>query len=399
MKAIVDRLLELGLSGGLASLVVAGAGRGTELPLWRSLRPARLVLIEPQPVLAEGLAARLRDDQGEQLVRAALVAHEQDTAILYQVNNPSASSVAEPQALLARFPNLRVDALVEVPALGLDALVDAVAAREGPDPAEDASQALLVIDAPGLAEMLLQRPEALQRFAWVALRHAADALYAGEQPLDPLLEVLVRVGFEIDTRVPDLLPMNSLVLLRRDAKAVAYGRMHRLADQLSRDNALLVQERAERTAETTRLIRALEALTDERDTLAAARDALAADRAQLLQIGESLAAEKTQLVLARDGLAADKAQLMQTRDALIAERDHLIGARDGLSQERDALRTERDALLAARDALAAEKAQLVQVRDGLAAQKTQLVQARDGLAAEFAKLTRRVTASPPRKRS
>src|SRR5690606_12732630 len=103
---------------------------------------------EAHPQQAEELARRLRSDLGEELLAVAITPTDQPTAALHALNNPAYSSLQPPRGLLDCYPNLRIEAPLQTPAISLTSLFQQQTLNADGDH-------LLLLSAPGQAFELL----------------------------------------------------------------------------------------------------------------------------------------------------------------------------------------------------------------------------------------------------
>jgi len=370
-------------TGPLGTTLVIGAGNGSALANWRELGSTRLVMAEAHPRQAEELARRIRSDLGEELLAVAITPTDQPTAALHALNNPAYSSLQPPRGLLDCYPNLRIEAPLQTPAISLTSLFQQQTLNADGDH-------LLLLSAPGQAfELLHSAPHnLLQTFRWLLVSTNSEPLYENEREPAALTALLREAGFDLAAEDPDALYPQASLLFERNPNAVRTLRLERevatLRNRLTeatqqaatREAELQTQlsEQSSALAEQTRLATErqvqLDQLTQEKAELTAARDALAKDKTALTQARDEQAKLATERQAQLDQLTQEKAELATARDTLAKDKTALTQARD----EQAKLATERQAQL---DQLGKEKAELTAARDTLAKDKTALAQARD----------------------
>ncbi|WP_462381119.1 hypothetical protein [Pseudomonas sp. Marseille-QA0892] len=379
-------------TGPLGTTLVIGAGNGSALANWRELRSTRLVMAEAHPRQAEGLARRLRSDLGEELLAVAITPADQQTAALHALNNPAYSSLQPPRGLMDYYPNLRIEAPLQVPAISLARLLEQQALNADGDN-------LLVLSAPGQAFELLQGAprDSLQAFRWLLINTSSEPLYENEREPAGVSAFLSSMGFDLVMDDPDALyPQASLLFVRNDtalralrlerevdtlrnrlteASQQASTREAELQTQLSEQSAALAEQAKLASERQARL----DQLTKEKTELTATLDTLTKDKEALAQARDEQAKLATERQAQLDQLAKGKAELTAVRDALAKDKTALTQARD----EQAKLLTERQAQL---DQLTEEKAELgsdcQRQLEELAAQKNALVAERDALRKE-----------------
>lgn len=368
MRPLIQQLVDRG-DCDRATVLVVGAGGGTDLPLLRRLSPSRLILAEAHPEQAEALSGRIDPVRGEEVWSLAITAEPLAQASLHVVNNPTFSSLKAPTGLLEHFPNLREVRQATVPARSLAAAIEALALEADADH-------LLVLDAPGQAVDMLGAtpPQALQAFSEIVVRCSLEPLYDGDKDVEEVLAMLRKIGFEPGNRDPEaIFPQTAILFARNEA----YVDKLRLETQLARARAdcdAQAQLAAQRAEEIDRLkidhdraaslAKEYKAGLDKASRLAADRDAELEKATQLATEQQKLVADRDELVQKliqkRDALAklaADRDTELEKATQLAAEQQKLVAGRDEQIQK---LTQERDAQVK----LAAEQVQkLMQERD------------------------------------
>jgi FkbM family methyltransferase len=183
-------------------IVHVGAHRGGELGAYLALRPQRIVWVEADPDLVQGLRATAASARGdtEQVVIHALITDRDgdETAFRRYTNDGGSSSVfASTELLRSRFPG--VEETGEVLTLRSRRL-DSVLREAGLEPAD---VDVLVFDVQGAELMALRGAgEYLDAAAFIESEISTEEIYRGA-PLAPELEAfLASAGFERVTTLP-----------------------------------------------------------------------------------------------------------------------------------------------------------------------------------------------------
>jgi|GEM_PF-1501728 len=346
-----------------ATILVVGGGAGADLPHWRALRGARLVVWEPQPNFADALRRNLNTHEGESVVIAA-VAPVAGEITLRVLNNPRESGIQPPTRLLDYQPRLSWVCDLTVPAQTLTQAVEPLQlAHDMPH--------LLVLDAPGQAGAILQSgTAALQNFTWLALRVGSQALYEEDVHGDEVCDLLQHAGFDLVADDLDVLPPHREMLWRRNSlklEVLQWQRQHdaavaELAEvraelllkntevvQLSTQATALLQENQQCQSELQITTSAHQVSEDARQ---AAVDLAAAREGKLNSAQAALAVHQAELT-------QQAAELARWR-ALTEQQQHQI---DAMVQAQAAAEHSAAERLAQIDALGEDKAQLTAARD------------------------------------
>jgi FkbM family methyltransferase len=170
--------LEEVLRSGVYGLVIhIGAGRCRELDAYAEAGIPRIILIEPNPNLAERLRKREYSPGVLEVVEAA-VAEASGTADLLILNVLEMSSLRTPMGLEQLYPNVAVRERCRVNVISIHDLV--TRARE-----TGGRRSLAIIDAPGeegaLVDAILSRTNG-KAFSDLLVACMPDEAYAGAQP-------------------------------------------------------------------------------------------------------------------------------------------------------------------------------------------------------------------------
>ena len=148
-------------------VVVIGAGQGRDLPALLHRKPARLVLLEPQPRWADLLRRQLAEHSGTDVLECALD-QESGTSTLKVFNFPELSSLQPDPALVSLLPGARQMLELPVSTRSLADLAKQLELDPGPNN-------WLIVDAPGIEASVLaglEDPDLRRFFGHVVLRSA-----------------------------------------------------------------------------------------------------------------------------------------------------------------------------------------------------------------------------------
>lgn len=398
MRSSIQSLVASGQAFG--TLLVGGAGPGTELPLLRSLGAGRAVLVEPVPASADRLEQLVDAGRNEQVVRAALVPEAAQSAALHLVNQPQHSSLREPEGLYSLFQGLKSTGSVPVEARVFADVIDGLEL----DPAQPN---LLLLDVPGMTHELVASLDAerLTRFSTVLVRGTDEPLYAGDTEIGQTIAMIEAAGFAVaDVDQDAIFPFRSVLLARKPgvleaaARKAAAARLDELVAELestrqakahlekravqaeNRNQQLEAQaveaaaaqaaRRSEADAREEELTLAWQTATYERDALGKAMSEAEGRIQGAFEALDERTAAATALEAALNALAAEKARLEGEKVALAAELGECAAARDQRLQERESalkrVETLTERIIAAeraQHALSVELAETAKARD------------------------------------
>ncbi len=170
-----------------------GAGQATELSDWLKTGAERIVLVEPNPILAEQLRERAAGDQRVIIVEAAVTTDPVNNKLLYEYNLPEASSLHEATRLRVLFPGLRTIATHTVRTLSPEQLLERYGARSG-------EPSLLALDTPGEQHSILQqliKIDKLKQFKSIYLVANPEPFYQCSTAANQTLELLFDYGYSV----------------------------------------------------------------------------------------------------------------------------------------------------------------------------------------------------------
>lgn len=176
------------------TLLYLGAGRGSDLEIYLSAGPERVILVEPDPDAVRHLRGRAVEDDRVEVVEAA-VSSESGTATLSTFNIRGFNSLRRPTGLLELYPGLRQTGQAEVTVRQAAELVQELKISGG-------KPHWLVVDAPGEQGAVLSNlhdAELLRRFVRVEVRAPKSPLFDGAAPLDTIAELLDGSGYEVSS--------------------------------------------------------------------------------------------------------------------------------------------------------------------------------------------------------
>jgi hypothetical protein len=367
---------------GFDTVIVIGAGSGSDLPAIRNLKPRKILLLEAHPAAAADLSLRVRKESGEEARSLAVTDWDACNVTLHLCSNPAFSSVVPPLDLFRYAPNLRTVGQLDVPACSLGALL----AELSPDGGRDS---LLVLDAPGMGAKLLRSvaPESLHVFTWIVFRgEELQGLFVEDLSLADASGLLQGIGFSEVLADSSCLYPHAALLAKRDDSLVRALRARREAEALS-----------SRVRELEALVESQRQRIDDLETVSLEREGLAAENAALSARISDLGAERDQLSAQGVHCQSVLQSLMQERDDLTSERDALVRLRDEqlsfalarqdamerAARERDSLRSELAAAEAQRDENMATANELRSQLADLASVLNELSRSESSLRQEF----------------
>jgi FkbM family methyltransferase len=174
-----------------ASVLVVGAGRGSDLPVLRRRACGRLILLEPQPRWADFLRRQLAGLPDAEVLEYALD-DQSGTGVLKVFNFPQLSSLKPDTALGALLPGARQTSELPVETRSLADLVRQLELQPGP-------HNWLIVDAPGTEASLLAglEDQGIRRFfGHVILRTARHGRGQDDAEKKALEEAFRRLEYQ-----------------------------------------------------------------------------------------------------------------------------------------------------------------------------------------------------------
>lgn len=197
------------LPGNLHTIVHIGAGRGDELSEYLASDAQRIVLIEPDPGMAEALRHLVQQDRRVEVLEVAITDNK-DLKQLTVYNLPEANSLYQPVAVRQLFPGLKVISQVSVSSHNIEDFLRIVS------PGEECN--LLIIQAPGAEHAIINDlidQDALEFFPYIHLTASQNPLYNGSAGAEQLLSLLRKRGYNSQP-IPGADPDWSQWMLERD---------------------------------------------------------------------------------------------------------------------------------------------------------------------------------------
>ncbi|WP_341938862.1 hypothetical protein [Marinimicrobium sp. C2-29] len=175
----------------LSTILHIGAGHADELPEYLNTNTKRIVLVEPNPKLAENLRRQAAEDERVEVLEVA-VSDDPQRNLLSEYNIPEAASVYKPDGLYKLYPGLRSIAQHSVEVRQPAALVADVL------PAGESN--LLVVQAPGAEQGIIKALAAenlLERISHLLLTSPEEPCYTSGSAAPEVLDALKEGGFEV----------------------------------------------------------------------------------------------------------------------------------------------------------------------------------------------------------
>ncbi|MGO3783131.1 MAG: hypothetical protein ACTJG4_09470 [Vreelandella alkaliphila] len=240
----------------MSMILHIGAGQASELPQWRKSEATRIVLVEPNPMLAQQLRHKAADDTTLTIVEAAVTPSSANTQ-LYEYNLPEANSLRPATGLKRLFPGLKTTATHSVATLTPTQLL----ADYGPAQGE---RAQLVLQTPGEEGAILKElieTGQLNQFQQLHLYANPEPYYQGSIAAKDILQQLAEAGFDItdvDQQDPDWPhwqltrhPLKDQLLSLQEETAALKQQLQERQQQLeaSQQQSKKHQQKAEETAQ------------------------------------------------------------------------------------------------------------------------------------------------------
>jgi FkbM family methyltransferase len=236
-----------------------GAGTGAELADYLATDATRIVLVEPNPVLADSLRRRTAGE-ARVLVQELAITERPEHNQWVEYNLPDANSLAAPSALRQVFPGLRVVSKIPVATQTIAELINTL------DITGDNNQ--LIIQAPGAERAVIQgliKQGSLERFSTLRLTTNHEPYYEGSVQAGQLLAELKAQGYEsqqIDSNLDwpqwelKSSPLNTKIKLLELEKDALTQKMAELQEDLKNHKNWLNNRKKELEEKDTRLAEA-----------------------------------------------------------------------------------------------------------------------------------------------
>ena len=176
----------------MQSILHIGAGQASELPQMLETGAEQIVLVEPNPDMAEQLRQRTAQHPQVTVVEAAITTNPVNNK-LQEYNLPEASSLYPATGLKTLFPGLRVKTTHKVATLSPEQLL----AEHGP---QSGKQAMLAIQVPGEEHAILKslmNTDDLKQFSELRVNANPTPYFEGSVAAEQTLQALVNYGYEI----------------------------------------------------------------------------------------------------------------------------------------------------------------------------------------------------------
>ncbi|WP_334078986.1 class I SAM-dependent methyltransferase [Microbulbifer sp. M83] len=189
----------LKIPSGLNKIVHIGAGSGEELPEYLATDTRHIVLVEPNPSMAESLRLRHEDDPRVKVLEYA-VSDDRTLNTLATYNFSAANGIYPADDILRTFPGLRLKKILPVETKSVSELLvdlDLVGERN-----------LLVVQAPGAESAIISGLvgcQVLGRFAEIRLTFNRQMTYTNTVHVKQILQLLRDQSFD-GKRLPDVKP-------------------------------------------------------------------------------------------------------------------------------------------------------------------------------------------------
>lgn len=328
------------------SIIHIGAGQAAELEEWRASGAERIVLVEPNPHLAEQLRQRTCGEANIIVVEAAITTTPTNNQ-LHEYNLPDASSLRPGTALKQLFPGLKIVNTYHVATLTPAQLME----QYGPEPSEPAT---LVMQAPGEEHVIIQalaEAEAISGFSQLRITTNRDPLYEGSQAAENLLNTLQTLGYNIqqeNQQDPDW-PIWQLARdPQQDKIAVLEENLEALEQQLKESNANLLDVTRQKGDLKNQLAQARQETTiaenakaEEKERHKTREQKLIAELEELRQTAQEFAVASDELAEARDALTKEQATHKQTTNTLQESRKAIEEREQKLSKANQQLQEEK----------------------------------------------------------
>jgi len=341
------------LPNNLETILHIGAGHGEELPAYLESDANRILLVEPNPNLAEQLRRRAQHDERVQVLELAIT---DDPALnqLNEYNLPEAASLYRPTGLRQIFPGLRITAQHPVATKTPEQLLEQYPLV--------GDNNLLVIQAPGAEFAIvnaLDNANKLGAISHIQLTLPAEVYYEGSHRADDILQALTRHGYDTEhtsTENPD------------------WPEYHLACNPLAR-------RLQDVDLEKQSLVQALQQSKNEKQyiqaTLETAKQELADARKEFDQKQQAWQKQKQELTSRLEGAMQHSSEADRTVENL-QSREMELGA--ALNQSNAMVRQLREQLEATSEKLAAEQKAHAETREELQKHKTYLANRKQQLA-------------------
>lgn len=352
------------------TIIHIGAGQAAELGDWLKAGAEHIVLVEPNPTLAETLRQNTSGEPRVTVVEAAITTNPANN-LLHEYNLPEASSLRPATGLKQLFPGLKTVNTHSVATLTPAQLME----QYGPEPGEPAT---LVLQAPGEEHAIIQalaEAEVLSYFSELWVTTNPEPLYEDSEAAETLLNTLQTLGYNVqqeNQQDPDWPTWQLARDPQQDKIAALEKELQSLEQQLkeSRTSLLDITHQKEslesqltqarnqaaeaekaKTAEAERANTAEQKVKQAEAAFSAKVQAEQSARKQLEQLKQQLAEKEKQQQQQEENLAKQAEQLK----ALAEEKEQQKIREQNLHAEIKELHQKAQDLTKAREALAEEQ--------------------------------------------
>ena len=305
------------------SILHIGAGQAAELDQWLACGAQSIVLVEPNPVLAEQLRQKTAHQPQVKIVEVA-VTPELSNNQLNEYNVPGVNSLRAATGLKTIFPGLQVINTHTVKTLSPEQLLEKYMALSG-------QEATLIITAAGEEQAILQAliaSDQLKAFNQIEVTTGVEPLFESSVSKHELLSSLQNYGYELTDEIQSDPDWVKLQLQRNPLK-----------DQIAQLQAELIEK--EKALE--------EAVANEKSTLAQFQQAAQHDQAALQKARDEIASLKAREEMTVNALEQSLAKAREEIESLKANEQKTIKAleqalaakEDELSQSKNASQTHK----------------------------------------------------------
>ena len=174
------------------TIIHIGAGQAKELSQWLNTGAKHVILVEPNPRLAENLRQKTAGMDQVVVLETAVTTTAANNQ-LHEYNLPEASSLHSATGLKTLFPGLKTNAIHTVATLSPKKLLIDYAPK--PD-----QLAMLVLQAPGEEHAILKalvNTGQLEQFSELRLAVSLDSYYKGSIAAEQTRQLLANYGYDI----------------------------------------------------------------------------------------------------------------------------------------------------------------------------------------------------------
>ncbi|MFG6179126.1 hypothetical protein ACGTN6_17960 [Halomonas sp. THAF12] len=353
------------------SIIHIGASEGSRLAEWLKGDARRIVLVEPNPVLAERLRQAASGHSHVKVVEAA-VAAEPGSCELLEYNLPQASGLHEPIELKRLFPGLKLLHRHPISTISPQQLMAEYGPAKGDVPVH------LILHAPGEEHAILQalmENDQLSRVSELCVTSSTVPHQPDTPPVEQTLGALKDYGFELtehDAKDPDWQTWTlRLSPLKRRMVTLQQTFNEQLAQQEGRETRLQQELKAAREAldasqkaraEAEKAVAEHQQVTTQAQQTAQQRDV------SLREVEQQLEQEQAAHKATTAAWEESREQLQQRTRKTEKQQQELVA----LQEKNQQLESDTQAIKQQVDAATTENAKLQKMLDGASAQNKKL---------------------------